>query len=585
MKRKKVKYTVLLAALWLFSAAVQAQDKLVTMAGEGRLEYHPYTPEGDLLPDFSYCGYQGNEAPIPNVKIVAYVAPDPKSKDDTRRIQAVIDKVASMPLDGYGFRGCILLKRGTYRIAGPLRITQSGIVLRGEGNSPEGTVLLATSTRQYNVIEIGRNSSAKRQESHRLTDRYVPSGTRVVHVAGASQLFAPGDNVMLHRPSTAQWIHAISMDSIPIAPLKGETPREAFERFRRYGEKTDMNGTEQWKEGERDLLFERRVTTVNGDEITLDIPLTNAFQQEFGGGSICKYTFEQRIQKCGVENMYGMSVYDVSKKGHNKALRTAENPDGTYCCDENHANTFIMFRSTQNAWARSISVEHFDCCVKVSKGSKFITGQDLSATNPISLITGKRRYTYYINGGQMCLFLRCYSSHHRHQFVLGASVAGPNAFVDGAGDMQLAACEPHHRWSAGCLWDNIVLRGPAAALMAANRGNMGTGHGWAGAQMVFWNCAAPIILVMQPPTAQNFAIGIQRSKVADDKQTQQAREKTFTNVVNASLSDMKLKEGPMNGTGWIESESAEASPASLFYQQLYSRLGMQGVSNVMKRKR
>lgn len=50
--------------------------------------------------------------------------------------------------------------------------------------------------------------------------------------------------------------------------------------------------------------------------------------------------------------------------------------------------------------------------------------------------------------------------------------------MDGGWDMQLAASEPHHRWAAGCLWDNIVLRGPAAALMAANRGNMGTGHGW-----------------------------------------------------------------------------------------------------------
>lgn len=66
---------------------------------------------------------------------------------------------------------------------------------------------------------------------------------------------------------------------------------------------------------------------------------------------------------------------------------------------KNHANTFIMFRATQNAWVRNISIEHFDCCVKITKGSKFIMGQDLSAINPISLITGKRRYTYYINGG------------------------------------------------------------------------------------------------------------------------------------------------------------------------------------------
>ena len=55
--------------------------------------------------------------------------------------------------------------------------------------------------------------------------------------------------------------------------------------------------------------------------------------------------------------------------------------------------------------------------------------------------------------------------------------------------------------------------------MAANRGSMGSGHGWAGAQMVFWNCAAPLILVMQPPTAQNFAIGLQATEVDNSKRS------------------------------------------------------------------
>lgn len=156
------------------------------------------------------------------------------------------------------------------------------------------------------------------------------------------------------------------------------------------------------------------------DEITLNIPLTNALQKEFGGGTIYKYRYDKRFTQCGVENLYGMCIYDESVKKSYRGI-------GEYCCDENHANTFVALRTVENAWVRNVSVEHFDCCVTTTSATKYITGQDLSAINPISQITGGRRYAYHINGGQMCLFQRCYSSHHRHEFVLGATTPGPNA--------------------------------------------------------------------------------------------------------------------------------------------------------------
>ena len=45
------------------------------------------------------------------------------------------------------------------------------------------------------------------------------------------------------------------------------------------------------------------------------------------------------------------------------------------------------------------------------------------------------------------------------------------------------------------------------ALNVRDRGNMGTGHGWAGAQMMFWNSSADSIICESPPTARNWAIG------------------------------------------------------------------------------
>ena len=566
---------------------LHAQSRLVYVNDEGRLAYRPYTEQGDVIPDFSYCGYRQGGVSIPEVKVAVTIEAPSGTEDDTPMIQAAIDSVAKRLPDREGFRGCVLLKRGTYRIARPIRIHTDGIVLRGEGQGDDGTVLLATSPRKYTVIEVGNRNVRPRPASERyaITDRYVPSGSRVIHVDNAEKRFKAGDDVIVRRPSTAQWIHETGMDSIAPRPRKGETTREAFLRFRREGAKADMNGTKQWKPGSRDLLFERKITKVEGDEITLDVPLVNALQAEFGGGSVYKYTYEGRIARCGVERLSGKSLFDRSVKGRHEALRSRENPTGEYFADESHADIFVDMTAVENAWIRNVSATHFDCCAQLSAGCKYVTGQDLEAREPVSRITGGRRYAYHIRGGQLCLFQRCRGDRHRHQFVVGSGVAGPNAFVDGEGETNLASSEPHHRWSAGCLWDNITLTGHRSSLMAANRGCMGSGHGWAGAQMVFWNCAAPLVLVMQPPTAQNFAIGLRRDRIDDGPLTAKGRKATFNSIVNASMAtDMAYRNEPMNGTGWTESPDKPVSPGSLYYRQLLDRLGTEAVRNVMTSK-
>ena len=109
----------------------------------------------------------------------------------------------------------------------------------------------------------------------------------------------------------------------------------------------------------------------------------------------------------------------------------------------------------------------------------------------------------------------------------------------------------------------------------------GSGHGWAGAQMVFWNCAAPLILVMQPPTAQNFAIGLQATEVDNSKEARSGAKSTFNSIVNTSMIDMKYKDQPINGTGWTEQTAGTVVPSSLYYYQLRDRLGKSALKKVM----
>jgi hypothetical protein len=125
-------------------------------------------------------------------------------------------------------------------------------------------------------------------------------------------------------------------------------------------------------------------------------------------------------------------------------------------------------------------------------------------------------------------------------------VPGPNVFLDCVAENTFADVGPHHRWSTGLLFDNIY----GGEIRAQNRKAMGSGHGWAGAQTLFWNCYSTKkeIKVESPPGAMNWGIGCAGLK--------------------------------QNGDGYWESWGNHVSPRSLYLKQLEERLGTQAVNNV-----
>src|SRR4051812_41364900 len=102
---------------------------LVAPGRDGKLNYAP-AANGDVIPDFSNCGYMGGGVKIPVVPVKITLKPIEKPQDDTARIQQAIDQVSKMPADKNGHRGAVLLTRGTYRIESQLKIVASGVVLR-----------------------------------------------------------------------------------------------------------------------------------------------------------------------------------------------------------------------------------------------------------------------------------------------------------------------------------------------------------------------------------------------------------------------------------------------------------------------
>lgn len=500
-------------------AAPPATSKLVFPAPDGSLIYYAANARGDIIPDFSNCGYGGGGRNLPVVPVKITVSPDADDADDLPRLQAAVDAVSRLPLRD-GARGAVLLKKGRYQVGGTLRIAAGGVVLRGEGQGENGSVLVATQRRQHNLIEVRgvgkpQEVAATRQP---ILDDYVPVGARSFRV-GAAARFHVGDAVIVHRPSTAAWIGVLGMDRIPIAP---------------------GGGTVQWAPGSKDLRFERVITAIRGDRISIDAPLVNALQKEFGGGSVYRYEFAGRIKNVGIEKLRGESEFDASVRDGRKKNEFA---------DEGHGWNFIRFDAVRDGWVRDVTSRYFGySCVNIGSQARSITVQDSQCLDPVSRVEGGRRYSFLI-AGQLNLVQRCLARAGRHDFVLGAAVPGPNVFLDCTAQGAYTDSGPHQRWATGTLFDRVTTDN---AINVQNRGNSGTGHGWTGSQMVLWNCRAGSIDCRQPPISQNYAIGC---------------------VVNHP-----------SGDGYWESVGQPVSPSSLYLRQLQDRLGKRAVENIAPEK-
>ena len=201
------------------------------------------------------------------------------------------------------------------------------------------------------------------------------------------------------------------------------------------------------------------------------------------------------IGEVGVESLRGESEY--------------KSPE-----DEEHGWVFLDLVNVHDAWVRRLTAVHFGySCVYARRQTRAVTIETCANLDPISQITGGRRYSFALDG-ELALVQHCYARNGRHDFVMHSLAAGPNVFFDCIAEQAHADSGPHHRWSVGVLYDNVRVspatnerRKSGIGLNIRNRGNSGTGHGWAGANQVAWNCQAWEMIIEQPPTAQNWAIG------------------------------------------------------------------------------
>lgn len=461
---------------------------------KGKIEYNA-APNGDRIPDYSYCGYMASEKAIPDaaVKVVIPVKPG----DATLRIQSALDYVATLPADANGIRGAVLLNKGAYQVNGSLKINAAGVVLRGSGMGTDGTVLVGAGTDRATLIQIAGKDDRRKASEVKISDGYVPVNALTFHLASANGLKA-GDNISIRRPSTQKWIETIGTVT--------------------FGGGLSALG---WKPGEHDLHFDRKVVAVNGNQVTIDAPLTTALDTAFGGGFVARYDWPGRISQVGVENLCLNSAYD------------AANPK-----DEAHRWMAITMESVSDAWVRQVTFMHFAAsAVFVLETGNRITVQDCRSLAPVSEIGGQRRNTFWTMGGQT-LFQRLYSDEGFHDYATGFCAPGPNAFVQCQATRSYSFSGAIDSWASGVLFDVVSIDGKP--LSYKNREQDGQGAGWSAANSTFWNCTASRIDCYKPPTAQNWSFG---------------------------------SWAQFGGDGYWEESNSSISPRSFYYAQLGNRLG------------
>jgi len=429
------------------------------------------TPLGDRVLDYSDIGFRQGAEPLPSVPVREVLSPQPG--DDGAAIQAALNRVASLPPDVNGFRGAVLLTAGRFDLTNTLFITNSGVVLRGAG--PELTRLELHTTNRCDLLRVvgARDWSELPGASWPITDKYVPVGARSFHVAHTNGL-AVGDRVIVHRPATSRWLRDIGMDVIG------------------------------WLPGNEDIFYERRITRIEGDLITLDVPLANALDQRYGGGRLFKYAWPGRIRNIGIEHLEAVSGYDPTVLSTNTY---SLNHGMVYCADMNHPDRFLYVDGAEEVFVQNVISRHFiDGFMQIGKRSRAITVRACRNLQPVGLLSGALRYSFD-NFGQLVLVQDCFDDHGRHPFANRYTSAGPTAFVDCVASNCYTECSPRHRWTTAALYDNVFNLGQDG-VHVRNWGSL-DGRGYTGANCVVWNCRGAFFVVNNPPTAQNWLIGPQ----------------------------------------------------------------------------
>lgn len=426
--------TLLLAGLGVATTAKAGKEKQV------------YIPM-----DYSTCGYHASETAIPDVANAVYVECSDGDMHDI--LQKAIDYVSSLKPDKNGRRGAVLLGAGTFNIDKPLRISESGVVLRGSGQ--DKTTIVKRGIDRGALLYIEGDMSMSGGDTIAIDGTKTPAGATTLTIASAKGL-KTGDRIRIVRPSTREWIESLGCYD--------------------FGGDLDYTG---WKPGDIDITWDRTIVSATGNSITIDAPITTTLDQKYGGGYLITGYNQGEITECGIENMTLVSEHNTW------------NPK-----DEDHCWDAIWIDKARDCWVRRMDFKAFaGSAVNIQKNTSRITVEDCIASEPVSEVGGWRRGVF-ITRGQQTLVQRCVSRKGIHDFAAGFCAAGPNAFVQCEGEESLGFSGSIGSWAAGLLFDIVNIDGNDIAFKNLEQFQFGTG--WNSANSMMWQCTGSTLWCYSP---------------------------------------------------------------------------------------
>ncbi|MDT0677570.1 DUF6298 domain-containing protein [Autumnicola musiva] len=499
---------------------------------------------GNEIPDFSFSGYESSSVSIPPVQGKVVIAP--VDGDATQAIQRAIDYVGNLKPDADGFRGAVVLEKGTFKISGTIYLNRSGVVLRGSGNTDEGTIILGTGVKREAMIRVLGKKDFRITDSLNMDGNFIPLGARSINTASGK--LNPGDHIFIRKQLEQEWLDTLNMND--------------------FGAETGWIG---WKTDDWDISWDRRIEAANSGKIELSAPLTMNLDPQNDNLKVFKYEWPGRLEQLGIENLKIKSEFDPG------------NPK-----DEQHRWLGIAIENARNVWVRRINFENMaGGAVHILKTGSQVTVEDCISLHPVSEIAAFRRHTFYTEG-QQTLFQRCYSEHGYHDFAVGGyGTTGPNAFVQCEAYLPYSFSGAIGSWATGVLFDVVTIDGDA--LSFANQGQLARGSGWTAANSVIWESSASKMEVPSPPTAENWAFGVWGQYSGDGNWKEVNSHISPRSLFYAQL-EKRLGETPVNpdvlelGTEPSTSPTLEAAE-QLTQEAANELVGLkQWIANVDKRR-
>ncbi|MEI8272534.1 MAG: T9SS type A sorting domain-containing protein [Paludibacter sp.] len=499
------------------------QSSIVKFATDGKLMYVADVNLNRVV-DFSWAGYKNSNEPIPTItKIISTLNPV-VGVDNTTAINSAITAAASVTPDANGFRGVVLLKKGNYQINGTINLNVSGVIVRGEGNDPAGTVLTAVGNtpNQRSVFVAGGGTSTQWKQvgsvKTNITSPFVQVGSNQFNVASSTG-FAVGDEICIYHPSSAAWITAVGGGGVDTAA--------------------------PWTAGQIDIMFNRTILAISGNTIGIDAPVMNHLDLSLTQSYIYKIDKTTTKAKIGVENLR----IDIQ--------------NWTSYRDEAHAWEGLVMADIEDSWAKNVTALHFGQSGFQTFTANRITIDSCQALWPCATLSGSCRDNFQIDEwSSNILVSHCIADSARHSFeVSGTSKASGVVFLRCTATNATNPSEGHFHWPQGLLYDCFRDYGTMTDVVLGlySRGSMGTNHGWAAAHSVAWNCdlrrtssTYGDMICQQPPTAQNYMIG------------------GFANVNRSGK--IPFPQYPLGYVEGVNNTSALLNPQSLFEEQLKERL-------------